>query len=183
MFYGLATNQAYFKDRLNLFVALAPVVRLDKSDLVNFLSVLAKFDWFLEAKLAEAGVYELFGKGWEEEFEKIIKAIPGLNNLRNHEKLSNDAIDNAERAKVFEGHFPHGSSIRAVVHYSQIYNKKKFAYYDYRNATLNKERYGTETAPEISMESIGADVPIAMFVGKKDNIVSVEDNRVLRRQL
>ena len=65
MFYGLATNEEYFKERINLFVALAPVVKMDKAPLINLLSFLAKFEWFLEAKLAEVGIYELFGKGWE----------------------------------------------------------------------------------------------------------------------
>ena len=52
MFYGLATNENYFKDRLNLFVALAPAVILDNSQTANLLYILAKFDWFLEEKLA-----------------------------------------------------------------------------------------------------------------------------------
>ena len=118
MFYGLATNEDYFKDALNLFVALAPAVRMDRSNTANLLNVLAKFDWFLEAKLGEIGIHELFGKGWEIEFEKIIKLIPGLSNLRQYEDLSNKEIDDPLKAKVFEGHFPHGSSIRAIVHYS-----------------------------------------------------------------
>ena len=68
MFYGLATNEEYFKERLNCFIALAPAIRLDNSDIANFLNVLARFDWFLESKLAEVGIHELFGKGWEYEF-------------------------------------------------------------------------------------------------------------------
>jgi hypothetical protein len=126
MFYALATNEAFFKDRINLFVALAPAVRLDSSPLVNLLSFLAKFDWFLEQRLADVGIYELFGKGWEIEFEKIIRAIPGLKGLRQYEDLTNSEIDNPEKSKVFEGHFPHGSSVRAVAHFSQIYNSGKF---------------------------------------------------------
>ena len=40
MFYGLAENQDFWKDRLNLYVALAPVTRLDhaKSELMVFFS-------------------------------------------------------------------------------------------------------------------------------------------------
>jgi hypothetical protein len=68
MFYGLATNEKYFKDTINLFVALAPAVRLDNSKTANLLYILAKFDWFLEEKLAQVGIHELFGKGWEIEF-------------------------------------------------------------------------------------------------------------------
>ena len=48
MFYGLATNENYLKDRVNLFVALAPVVRLDNSFALNLFNYLAKVDWFIE---------------------------------------------------------------------------------------------------------------------------------------
>ena len=86
MLYALATNEEYLKDKINFFVALAPCTRMDHGKLINIFSILAKFEWFLEAKLAEVGIYELFGKGWEIEFEKIIKQIPvvasGLSNLR-----------------------------------------------------------------------------------------------------
>lgn len=142
MFYGLATNEEFFKDRVNLFVALAPAVRIDHSPLANLLSFLAKFDWFLEKRLADVGIYELFGKGWEVEFEKIVKTIPGLKGLRQYENFSNPKYDNLEKSKVFEGHFPHGSSVRAIAHYSQIYNSKVFKKYDYRNKEKNLEAYG-----------------------------------------
>ena len=77
MFYALATNENYFKDTVNLFVALAPAIRLDKAGLINSLNILARFDRQLEDRLAEQGIHELFGKGWEFEFEKILKTIPG----------------------------------------------------------------------------------------------------------
>ena len=41
MFYGLATNEDYFKDALNLFVALAPAVKMDQSNTANLLNILA----------------------------------------------------------------------------------------------------------------------------------------------
>ena len=142
MFYALATNEEFFKERINLFVALAPAVRLDSSPLANLLTFLAKFDWFLEKRLADVGIYELFGKGWEVEFEKIIKTIPGLKNLRQYEDFTNPKYDSPEKSKVFEGHFPHGSSVRAIAHYSQIYNNKKFSKYDYKSKEKNMEKYG-----------------------------------------
>ena len=58
----------YFKDRVNLFVALAPAVRLDQSTLANILTVLSAFEGILEPQLAKVGIHELFGKGWEVEF-------------------------------------------------------------------------------------------------------------------
>jgi hypothetical protein len=132
--------------------------------------------------LADVGIYELFGKGWEVEFEKIVKTIPGLYNLRQYEDFSNPKFDNMEKSKVFEGHFPHGSSVRALAHYSQIFNNKKFAYYDYSDKNENLKKYGQDTPPEIFIENI-KETPIAMFVATEDVIVSAEDNRKIKNQI
>lgn len=96
--------------------------------------------------------------------------------------MSNQKIDNPEKAKVFEGHFPHGSSVRALAHYAQIHNGKKFVKYNYGSAKKNREAYGQDEPPLIDLQKI-KEVPIAMFVGEQDNIVSVKDNRWLKTQL
>ena len=96
--------------------------------------------------------------------------------------MSNQKIDNPEKAKVFEGHFPHGSSVRALAHYAQIHNGKKFVKYNYGSAKKNQEAYGQDEPPLIDLQKI-KEVPIAMFVGEQDNIVSVKDNRWLKTQL
>ena len=78
--------------------------------------------------------------------------------------MINQEIDDPEVSKVFEGHWPHGSSVRAVMHWSQMHKLGKFAYYDY-GKELNMERYGQEEVPEISVEDISDEIPIAMFAG------------------
>ena len=118
MFYALANNSEYMKKRLNLFVALAPAVMLHNSKVSNLLNFFVNLEGFIDNKLAEIGVFELFGKGWEFQFEKIIEKIPVLKNLRNFENLTNDLYDDQEKAKVFEGHFPHGASVRSFAHFS-----------------------------------------------------------------
>ena len=74
------------------------------------------------------------------------------------------------------GHFPHGSSVRQTAHYGQIINAGQFQYYDYHNEEENFAKYGQPTPPKIEVETI-TDVPIAMFSGKYDRVVDVEDNR------
>lgn len=99
-----------------------------------------------------------------------------MKNLRQYENFSNPKYDNLEKSKVFEGHFPHGSSVRAIAHYSQIYNTKEFKKYDYKSKSKNMEVYGQEKPPEIDLKTISS-VPIAMFAGIQDKIVGIEDNR------
>lgn len=60
MFYGLAENQDYWKDKLNLYVALAPVTRLDhsKSELMVFFS---QFQHLISAVANVLQVWQILG--------------------------------------------------------------------------------------------------------------------------
>lgn len=118
MFYALASNSEYIKKHVNLFVALAPAVLIHNAKLANLLNFFAKIEAIIYVKLSEIGVHELFGKAWEQQFEKIKNKIPLFNNLRNFENLSNDLYDDKDKSQVFEGHFPHGTSVRTFSHFS-----------------------------------------------------------------
>ena len=179
MFSALATNEESIKDSVNLFVALAPTTKLDNSSFINFINIVSSLEGFLEEQLAQISIFELFGKGWELQFEKIIEAVPALRVLRRYEDLSNPKYDNIEVSKMFEGHFPHGASVRSIIHYGQIYNNKRFAYYDYGSKEENLKRYRQEVPPEIPLHDI-SEVPIALFVGTNDQISDVEDSRKLK---
>ena len=60
MFYAISANQEFWKERLNLWVALAPVTKLDhcKSGLIKLFS---EFEAVLGSTLNFLGVYELLG--------------------------------------------------------------------------------------------------------------------------
>lgn len=55
MFYALATNNEYWKKKINLFVALAPVVNLANTD-----STMIKFFAKLDSGLGK--LFQIFGK-------------------------------------------------------------------------------------------------------------------------
>ena len=64
MFYALAKNEDYLKDRINLFVAMAPVLRLGHTTSKNFKN-LANWKFTIEKTVVkEFGVYEVMGKKW-----------------------------------------------------------------------------------------------------------------------
>ena len=44
------------------------------------------------------------------------------------------------------------------------------------------EAYGQEKPPLIDLADI-KEVPIAMYVGKKDSVINIKDNRLLKEQL
>lgn len=64
MFYAMAKNLEYYKQRINLFVALAPVVKLGSSKAVLLKTSAVLGSSFLTSLEDKNGIYELFGKGW-----------------------------------------------------------------------------------------------------------------------
>lgn len=63
MFYALATNAEEIAKRVNLFIALAPVVRLTHAH-DSFLGSVAKNERMLASTMASLRANELFGAGW-----------------------------------------------------------------------------------------------------------------------
>ncbi len=91
------------------------------------------------------------------------------------------SLNDESRMQVYFGHFPSGTSLRALDHYAQILKGDTFNQYDF-GKKQNREKYNSDTAPEIKLSSISK-VPIAMFVGTADELATVEDNRWAKTQL
>jgi hypothetical protein len=85
LFYGLTKDEKYFKDRLNLFVALAPATKITNSA-SQHLRFLSKFEQFLEKKAASLGIKEIYGKGWEAQYNRIVSKIPGGHHTKSLEE-------------------------------------------------------------------------------------------------
>ena len=77
MFYGLAENQDFWKERLNLYVALAPVTRLDhaKSELIVFFS---KFYKEIQSAAKLLHVWDILGSPAHYASKLICTVIPDL---------------------------------------------------------------------------------------------------------
>ena len=67
------------------------------------------------------------------------------------------------------------SSLKSIIHFSQNFRDGVFRQFDYGNAELNEEHYGSKTVPALPLENIR--VPVAMFVGTKDEISNTHDTR------
>ena len=77
MFYALATNNDYWKDRINLFIALAPVVNLAATD-STLIRYAGKLDNIAGYFVRLFGKHELFPRG--DKMKKdgyLCKLIPG----------------------------------------------------------------------------------------------------------
>jgi lysosomal acid lipase/cholesteryl ester hydrolase len=56
--------------------------------------------------------------------------------------------------QVFEGHFPHGASIRQLSHFGQHLKRSAFVEYDYQDPDINFETYGQYIPPLVDLSKI-----------------------------
>lgn len=115
MFYGLSMFPDFFSKRINLFVALAPVVNLKVSN-SPILGLGVRIGGAVEKRLNKAGVYELFGKGWTNRYGFVRRLIPMANRVVIRSDMMNLDLDDEERTSMLMGHFPHGTSLRNMNH-------------------------------------------------------------------
>ena len=132
MFLGASLNPDYFKEKINLFIALAPVANTASIDAplgkllaphVNLLQnisvhILHIYNWF--PPISKKYLLSLC--------EKPL-AVPFC--LYFAESFFNSKVDNLERAPVFMYNEPSGQSYRTFVYYAQMMNSGRYALYDY----------------------------------------------------
>ena len=75
MFSALALNQGNLQDKVNYFIALAPVIRIDHSS-NPFIVALAKFPESINETLEKMKLNFLFGPNWVDDNKKICQLLP-----------------------------------------------------------------------------------------------------------
>ena len=177
MFYALAEHEDDYADKISVFIALGPVVRLNycKSDLLTFIGkndelILDVFEFF--------GIYEIFPANWFDStaVKLICGVLPDLCELAVSIFADEDtSLDDEDRLSVYLSHFPAGTSLKCLDHFAQLMSAPTFQRYDYGEQG-NIEAYGTSTPPRIPLAEMKGSVPIAMFVGQKDELADTIDN-------
>lgn len=170
MFYNLAKeDSSYWGERLNLFVALAPVTWIDHTTSKLFADISVMGNIARDALYA-AGVYHLLD-GWQSLTMQIAcRLIPELCQFGEGFLITqNPKLDDPVRYNVYMGHFPAGASVQSLIHYGQMIFTKKFQLYDW-GRTTNLDKYGQKDPPEVHLNNYKGEVPIAMFVGTADDL-------------
>jgi hypothetical protein len=172
MFCALSENLPFFRERMNLFIALAPVVRVDSCS-SGIIKKLGEKDT-LEKMIKKLKVHELFSsKGKNNSAAAFLHKIsPEIGNL-GIKMLADDDPKQINQAQLdaFMAHFPSGSSVKSVRHFRQLMIKKQFEHFDY-GAEENMKRYGQATPPLIPIENV-RDFPIALIAGSEDHLANI----------
>ncbi|CDW78774.1 ab-hydrolase associated lipase region family protein [Stylonychia lemnae] len=185
MYYALAENENYFADKVSVFIALGPVIRLDHapSKVFQFVSSNENRKLLIDT-CNNLGINSIFEANWltTDSMRLICGAIPQICEYALEFATDKDpSLDDVSRLQVFFGHYPSGSSVRQIDHYAQIVEAKEFRRYDYGESG-NMQKYNQTVPPLIDITKISR-VPIAMFVGNQDEAADAVDNEWAKTQL
>jgi pimeloyl-ACP methyl ester carboxylesterase len=182
LFAALTQKLEYFKERIKLFIALAPVARVGGMT-STLLKAMQSFKFHKLLKAAK--LYEVFPpnetsntfNSWlNKNFSSLTNLVIDMISDRNSK-----VCNNTERLGVYMTHYPAGTSLKAINHFIQNFNCKKFCQYDYKKEA-NIFIYKQITPLEYDMRVI-RDIPICLIAGVEDKLASIIDVRWLRDEL
>lgn len=127
MFLGSALNPDYFNEKVNLFVALGPVTKLQNIEVPALRDSAAMWPE-VEYLALKFGAYNLFDAGWLEESatQMLCDTLSDkCESLFMYMSGADGSIDDMARYDVFLKDFPAGNGYRNLVYYSQCIEKEE----------------------------------------------------------
>ena len=128
MFYALAEDEASYKDKVSLFVALGPVTKIShtQSELLKFAS-----DFYREITDAAAlfGIHNIAANNWltSGAMDLFCTHIDTFCKLIESFFVTNETdLDDDARFKVYMGHEPNGASVKTLLLYAQNLREDRF---------------------------------------------------------
>ena len=96
--------------------------------------------------------------------------------------------DDPQIIQAIMAHIPGGVGIKNLFHFAQTYLTGEFRDWDYsleyNPPRTNMEAYGTKKPPLIDVKQVRqTGIPMAMFIGFNDELVSFEDSHWLYNEL
>lgn len=163
--FAMSQDLQFYQNKVSYFGALAPPVISKYSQSIVFKLTCLVFDYIYDA-LTFFSMDEFLPSTWfSQNFIKLLCYLnPSVCNFVDAMFSDIDPSSNDKLAeKVFFGHFPSGSSLKAINHFAQISRSNVFQRYDY-GSVVNYKIYGQFDPPEIKLNQISG-IPIGMFVG------------------
>lgn len=186
MFMGASLNPRYFKDKVNLFVAMGPAASLNH--MANKVVLFLTSYWRIVKALANLlGFYQIIDLGWEleslgellckHELTRNLVCVPALAWLADSHPTE---TDNLPRLPVFMKDFPSGEGWLELVHFAQLIQEPGFVRFDYGKLG-NMKHYLREEPPQVPLNRIN--IPVALVVGSDDLLANPTDAAWIAEQI
>lgn len=179
MFYALVKNEDYIAERVNLFIAMAPMVNLSHQK-TTFIGSIAKQEWLIYTVLNGLSMNELWSKNQQVNYKRMCLFLPFM--CRSNTDIEPVIYNEQNRLDAGYSKFPSTTSLRQIRHYAQLITEDIFKEYDYRNTAQNMEYYNQVTPPTLNIKNIKK-TPIAIYFGKQDGVADPQDVRWLKDNL
>lgn len=128
MFYGLSEKMDYFKNKVNLFVALAPITKIPNTQSKSLQFAAYSYRALYDA-IDTFGVWEMLPSDWET--SSLTKML--CNNLTSFcvylEEFfatSDPGADDTDRFTVYMDHFPSGTPTQSILLFGQNIREDRF---------------------------------------------------------
>jgi len=177
---GVSENQ-FLKDKIKLVFALAPVARL--KNIYSPIKYLSYFDSAIKMASEVLGIREFMPSGdavreiaekgcplYEKLCDGVLELISGYNK----------ADLNQTRTPVYLTHTPAGTSMKNMMHFSQLVMDGHFQKYNY-GLFGNMYVYKTWSPPKYEINKVN--VPVVLISGNNDWLADPKDVAWLRTQL
>lgn len=165
-FIGETLMPQYFAEHVNLYVAFAPVVRLDHANMGPISAVADQLTYFIRL----LHLYNLIDlKDQSFAVVTFCKALPTTCEYLDEGIWDMDAtVDNTGREYVKFANTPAGAGWKNVIHYAQIIKSSRFQRWDYGSDEENKKHYGSTEPPQYDLAKCS--VPTGIFTGDIDRL-------------
>lgn len=183
MFYGLSEFEDYYKDKIALFVALAPVTKIPNTSELVFKAAADFYDEIDDA-CNLFGVHSVLNNTWltNGATKLFCGVVPFFcRTLESIFVTSDTKYDDVDRFGVYMAHEPNGSSVQSILLYAQNMKEDRFQVYAPKYHTF-LDIGAKRTTDLIPLNTITS-VPIAMFVGRQDTLADPTDAEWARDQI
>ncbi|XP_052750269.1 lipase 1-like [Galleria mellonella] len=181
----LGSVRPEYNDKINLFVALAPVAYFKPKGILRSIIDIVPAN-MVYSELKELGIVQFYG---DRVIRKFIQSLC-TQKTGSYEIcwetsifpfIGNDAESyEQEFSNVLAGHFPQTIPTKTVCHFAQFTKRNKFAQFDYGTAE-NVIRYGATTPPEYDLSNVT--MKVALFVGANDYMATIEGADKIKAKL
>lgn len=130
MFSALSEGHGNFGDKLNLFVALAPVVNLGWCP--SQLQQLKGWQETIQGTLKNMGINEIGGPTHTYTMRAFCLAFPlTCRIIDNMDSMQDTPYNRSDRVAIVDARHGNAASVRQLLHYLQIIKTKEYKQYDW----------------------------------------------------
>jgi len=121
MFIALTMNLPYYQEKVNLFIALAPIARLDHTTSTLLKLIASQVDFFEWVAVDVCGFYDMFPPNFmDNEVTALFCSIltPVCDAFLELFCDEDPDVDNMDRTETYMTHIPAGASYKCFTHYA-----------------------------------------------------------------